>query len=979
MIDLTKPVVSHTGVFMKNWLIAVSLASVATLFWAVIGFAVTEVRYSEVESQIANSARMIAENTAKTTLIGHFHRDSFYEAVMQNDNDFTNHYLMEMLASNMHIKGVAVFYNDEVFASAGEKFEIAVTPTVEGGDYSEIFSVGKDLFAISAFTNNAGSESSKDGYVILKLDLEGILSLLTTEGYSLNSEKGSLLLAGVSVSLERRWLPANYAAIAFVFLLTFAFTATIQRMTGKKFLVRRNREMSLLLEKIPTLIWCFRDQETFGIVNESFAKFFGRHPEEIDGKNVFEILTEQEAIECVESNKEVFARKEKLAFEQNSENSIGELRILEITKTPDIDEFGNIKSVVCSANDVTEERKALSKIKLIQFGLDNANDEAYWIAPDGTILYANSAACKNLGYTKDEISGLKVNDLDKSMEAMDRRVSWERLKSKGRDTFEAYHVRKDGSVFPVEINRNYFRYDESEYEFTFARDISERMRNLEILERDRFRIERLHDAALNLERCGTLQDVYDSVIEAANEILEFDICFICVNEEDNLVIKASSNLNPRDPIVMPKDVGIVGKTFREKKPYIIDDIQEFPGTLKSNDIYRAGLSVPVGDVGVFQAMSANRSKFGQQELRLTELLMSHVREAIVRIETEKRMNYMSLHDGLTDLYNRFYFEEELIRLEGSRFYPISIVSADVDGLKLINDTMGHARGDQILLEFSRILRSCFRKNDVIARFGGDEFAVILIRTDEATTEKIASRVREIVGKFNRDHIGPPLSVSMGIATSKGQEQSLVETLRHADDLMYRDKLYRSSSVRSQMVNTLLVTLAEKDQISGGHAKRLQRMCLELGRRAGLSSRQLSDLALFAQVHDLGKVGIPDRILFKPGPLDDDEWKVMRLHPEKGYRIAVSSPDLSSVADLILRHHERWDGEGYPLGIKGDKIPVECRILSIVDAFDAMTNDRPYSKARNRQEAIDEIKRCSGTQFDPELVIKFREMIEIESF
>ncbi len=165
------------------------------------------------------------------------------------------------------------------------------------------------------------------------------------------------------------------------------------------------------------------------------------------------------------------------------------------------------------------------------------------------------------------------------------------------------------------------------------------MRNLEILERDRFRIERLHDAALNLERCGTLQDVYDSVIEAANEILEFDICFICVNEEDNLVIKASSNLNPRDPIVMPKDVGIVGKTFREKKPYIIHDIQEFPGTLKSNDIYRAGLSVPVGDVGVFQAMSANRSKFGQQELRLT-LLMSHVREAIVRIETEKRMNYM---------------------------------------------------------------------------------------------------------------------------------------------------------------------------------------------------------------------------------------------------------------------------------------------------------------------------------------------------
>jgi len=974
MIDLTKAVVSHSGVFMKNVLIALSLAALATLFWAIIGFAMTEVRYAEVESHIANSARIIAENTAKTTFIGQFHRDSVYEAFIQNDSDFTNYYLRDVLASNMLIKGVAVFHGNEVFASAGEKFEIADTPSVEGRASSEIFSLGKDLFAISAITNKAGSESSKDAYVILELDLGGILGLLTEEGYNLDSEKGSPLLAGLFVSLERRWLPANYVAIAVVFILTLAFTAAIQRMAGKRFLVRRNRELSLLLDKIPTLIWYFRDPETFGIVNESFGEFFGMRPEEIEGKRVYEILSEEDAIKCAESNREVFSRKEKLAFEQNSENSNGELRTLEITKTPDFDEFGNIESVVCSANDVTEEREALRRIKLIQFGLDNANDEAFWIAPDGTILYANSAACKNLGYSKAEISGLKVNDLDKSMEAMDRRISWERLKLNGKDTFEAYHVRKDGSVFPVEVNRNYFKYDESEYEFTFARDISERLRGLEILERDRFRIERLHDAALNLERCGTLQDVYDSVIEAAKEILEFDICFICINEEDNLVIKASSNLNPRDPIVMPIDIGIVGKTFREKKPYIIEDIQESPNALKTNSLYHAGLSVPVGDVGVFQAMSSEKSKFGEQELHLAELLMSHAREAIVRIETERRMNYMSLHDKLTDLYNRVYFEEELKRLEGSRFYPISIVSADVDGLKLINDTMGHSRGDQILVEFSRILRSSFRKTDVVSRFGGDEFAVILIRTDEETTERIASRVRKTVERYNTDHIGPHLSVSMGIATSSGPDQNLLETLKFADDLMYRDKLHRSSSVRSQMVNTLLITLDEKDQISGGHAKRLQKLCLELGRRAGLNTRQLSDLALFAQVHDLGKVGIPDSILFKPGPLSEDEWKVMRLHPEKGYRIAVSSPDLSSVADLILRHHERWDGSGYPLGIKGKEIPIECRILSIVDAFDAMTNDRPYSKARSSQEAIEEIIRCSGTQFDPELVSMFEILI-----
>jgi len=181
-------------------------------------------------------------------------------------------------------------------------------------------------------------------------------------------------------------------------------------------------------------------------------------------------------------------------------------------------------------------------------------------------------------------------------------------------------------------------------------------------------------------------------------------------------------------------------------------------------------------------------------------------------------------------------------------------------------------------------------------------------------------------------------------------------------------------VRSQMVNTLLLTLAEKDHISGGHASRLQELALKLGRRMGINSSQLVDLSLFAQVHDLGKVGIPDRILFKPGKLTQEEWEVMKLHPEKGYRIAISSQDLSTVADLILRHHERWDGKGYPLGLEKTEIPIECRILSILDAYDAMTNDRPYSKARSHSEALKEIERCAGTQFDPQIVEEFIKML-----
>jgi HD-GYP domain-containing protein (c-di-GMP phosphodiesterase class II) len=280
----------------------------------------------------------------------------------------------------------------------------------------------------------------------------------------------------------------------------------------------------------------------------------------------------------------------------------------------------------------------------------------------------------------------------------------------------------------------------------------------------------------------------------------------------------------------------------------------------------------------------------------------------------------------------------------------------------------------LLVACAGLLKESIRSSDILARVGGDEFSVILPFTDKATGESVVKRMREAINSYNENNEDLPLGLSLGLATADHGDLSLKELFKRADDMMYRDKLYRSSSSRGKIVQSLLAALAERDYITEGHARRLEDLCRLVGEKVNLGSHQLADLALLAQVHDLGKVGVPDHILFKPGPLTDDEWQIMRTHPEKGYRIATSSPDLAGIADYILKHHERWDGSGYPLGLEGTEIPVECRILAIVDAFDAMTSKRPYNKKKTTEEAVEEIKKHSGSQFDPDLVPVFLEVL-----
>lgn len=352
-----------------------------------------------------------------------------------------------------------------------------------------------------------------------------------------------------------------------------------------------------------------------------------------------------------------------------------------------------------------------------------------------------------------------------------------------------------------------------------------------------------------------------------------------------------------------------------------------------------------------------------------------IRDIGERKRMEEELRHWNTHDALTGAYNRAFFEEELRRLEKGRSFPVSLILCDLDGLKVVNDALGHEQGDELLCRAARVIASCVRASDVMARVGGDEFAVILRRTDRETAEEVAERIIEAVRQDNAKHPDLPLSLSLGVAIATDASQPLREVYAEADNAMYRDKLARGADPYRTVVRVLKTALAEKDFVSEGHTDRVKELACMLGEAIGLSRGHMDTLKLLADVHDVGKLGVPEQILFKPAGLTEEEWEEVKRHPEVGYRIALSSPELAPVAELIRQHHERWNGKGYPKGLRGEETHLLSRILAIADAYDAMTSPRPYRPLLSPEEALAELKRCAGTQFDSHLVDIFVKLME----
>jgi diguanylate cyclase (GGDEF)-like protein/putative nucleotidyltransferase with HDIG domain len=358
---------------------------------------------------------------------------------------------------------------------------------------------------------------------------------------------------------------------------------------------------------------------------------------------------------------------------------------------------------------------------------------------------------------------------------------------------------------------------------------------------------------------------------------------------------------------------------------------------------------------------------------------------------------LALTDPLTGLGNHRHFHERLqreLQAAEENGTPLTLCFVDIDDFKKINDRFGHPSGDRVLSQVGGKLR----QGGEAFRLGGDEFALLLVEHDEAAALAAAKSIVERTGALDLDHIGS-VTVSAGLATYPVQGHGRDELIRLADSALYwakehgknRVRLYRPDVVelaelkrlaagpdraaRYRAAASLAKAVDARDTYTGSHSERVSDLAARTAKRLGLDAEQVELTRLAGSLHDLGKLAIPEEILRKAGELTDSERLVLERHPQIGFRM-LDSLGVDPVADIVLHHHERWDGAGYPDGLRGDGIPLGARIIFVADAYDAMTSDRIYSPKCSADAALAELERCSGTQFDPLIVAAFAEELEL---
>ena len=582
--------------------------------------------------------------------------------------------------------------------------------------------------------------------------------------------------------------------------------------------------------------------------------------------------------------------------------------------------------------------------------VENSSDIIFTVNHEGVFTYV-SPNCKSfLGHEVNEVIGQSLTSFVASEE--DAKACLDFLKKVlNREPIPEnirYRVmHKNGSLRWHSSTGSIIEKDGKSSFLGVARDITERQQMEELLfvEKERFKT--------------TLLSIGDAVISTDNQ---GHVLFL------NKVAEQLTGWTQEEAFGKPsQDVFNIINEFTRQR--CMNPVVEVLKT--GNAIELADHSLLISKDGIERPIEDSAAPIKDENNRVNGVVLVF-RDFTDRKERQAKVEYLSFHDQLTGLYNRRFFEEELKRLNTERNLPITLGIMDVNGLKLVNDAFGHMVGDEVLIRVAAVMKKECRADDIIARIGGDEFVVLLPKTDSKQANKIISRIHDRIAEEKLESIY--LSSSYGYQTKKDTTEEMAAIFKKAEDKMYRQKLSESKSMRYKTIDIIINTLFEKNIREENHSKRVSQLCAEIGSAMELDSLDINELRTVGLMHDIGKISIDDKILSKPGSLNNAEWQEIKRHPEIGYRILSSLNEYAPLAEYVLAHHERWDGNGYPNRLKGEEIPLEARIIAVADAYDTMTSNKLYRMAFNEVEAIEEIRRNAGTQFDPYIAKTFIERV-----
>ena len=750
-----------------------------------------------------------------------------------------------------------------------------------------------------------------------------------------------------SDALKRWYKVSAYSPETGYFVTIFQDVSS--EMDRIKLLEQQKTELEKLSDDIRIIFNCTHDamflikykNDEFRYIttNAQHQSTTGFQLEEIQGKTPFELfgvetgqIIHNNYLRCVKE-------EESISYEETRAYPSG-VKTWFTSLTP-VYENGIIAYLTGSMKDITK-RKIVEKEKdelLNKLDSMFSNHSAIMliIEPEsGKIIDANPAASKFYGYSRDELLNMYIQDINILPAEEVKRLRLQAF-SHNQRYFIMPHRLKNGQVRMVDVYSSPLSHSGKSNLYSIIFDVTDREKYKQdlLLEKQLLNttLRSIGDGVVTTDVAGRITSLNKSAQEITGwsdqdaQNHDFTEVFDLTSEETQEKVES-----PIEKVLETGEIiGLANHTVLMNKQGNLIPVADSAAPIKDDN------GKTYGVVMVFRDVSKEK-------------------------ESKNKIYQFSYHDHLTGLYNRRFMDEKIDQFNCSDQYPIAVIMGDVNGLKITNDVFGHVKGDELLQKVATILSEVCSKDCFVGRWGGDEFLILIPDSDSESTEQIIQKAKVLCEKKSGADL--QLSVSFGYATKKSDKEDLRVALQQAEEMMYHGKLMESRSYHNQIVNNLISMLDEKSLETEEHAQRMKLSCTLIGKKLNMPANEISELSLLAILHDIGKVGIPENILQKPGPLTVDEMDIMKKHTEIGYRIAQNSTELSSISELILFHHERWDGNGYPSGLKGEDIPLKCRILAIADAYDAMTNDRVYRKAMTKSEAVNELILNKNTQFDP---------------